>query len=138
MRRSHDYLGANAAAFHSLMECSVPQSRHFVRAKRIAQGGQTPPVWKMSNACPHFAQVQNSPSGGAVLHAGQANPSRRGSFAKRNSARACCSPPQQFISMKTAMAPYQMDCSQMARMMKPATPIKQRMEAPHSMAPRPT
>jgi len=45
------------------------------------------------------------PSGGGVLQAGQANPSRRGNLAMRANARACIKPPQQFNKMNTAMMP---------------------------------
>ena len=60
----------------------------------------------MSKGWPQRPHLQESPIGGEVLHAGQANPFRRGNFAKRNSACACRSPPQQFISMKTAVGDW--------------------------------
>ena len=69
------------------------------------QTGQTPGCWKISKGCPHWAHFQASPTGGAALQTGQAKPSRRGNLSRRNNARACCSPLQQFMSMKTAMAP---------------------------------
>ncbi len=91
----------------SFMGLSLPQSRHLVWENWVEQWGQTPWVWKVSNGWPHFPHFQYSPIGGAVLQVGQAKPSRRGSLARRKRARACCRPLQQFISMKTAIAPNQ-------------------------------
>ena len=73
----------------------------------VPQCGQAPWVKKVSNALPHLPQRQSSPSGGAVLHDGQAKPPRRGNFATRASASACFRPPQQFIRMNAAMMPNQ-------------------------------
>ncbi len=100
----------------------APQSRHLVPSYRVAQCGQTAPVWKLSKAFPHFPHFQYSPIGGLDWHDGQAYSNLRGNFAKRNKARACCNPPQQFMSKKTAIAPSQISCVQNANPMKAAMP----------------
>src|SRR5450755_5050187 len=92
---------------HSRIGCMAPQSRHRVPSYRVAQCGQTASLWKLSKACPHFSHFQYSPIGGLAWHDGQEYPNLRGNFAKRNSARACWSPLQQFISKKTPTAPSQ-------------------------------
>jgi len=61
----------------------------------------------------HFPHFHRSPIGGDALQAGQATPCRRGNLAKRKSCCACLNPLQQFISMKAAMAAYQIDRVQM-------------------------
>src|ERR1700722_17216240 len=107
----------------------VPQSRHCVALNCVPQCGQTPCVRNVSNAWPHFPQRQSSPTGGAVRHDGQAKPSRRGILAMRAKALACLKPLQQFTEMNADTKPSQMDCSQIARPMNPATPIKPMMLA---------
>src|ERR1700704_282925 len=99
--------------------------------------GQTALVWKVSKDWPQFPHFQNSPIVGEVLQAGQAKPIWRGNFAKRDSARAWRSPPQQFMIMKMAMAPYQGDCIQKANTMNPAAPIKPRTVATMRLRARP-
>ena len=62
--------------------------------------------------------------GGAVPQDGHAKPRRRGIFAMRKSARACFSPPQQLMSMNTAMAKYQTEWTHTASARNAATPTK--------------
>jgi hypothetical protein len=82
---------------HSSMECNLPQSMQRVPEKRFEQLGQAARVWKVSKGWLHPLQTQYAPIAGAVLQVGHAKPSRRGSLASFNNARACCSPLQQFI-----------------------------------------
>src|SRR5208337_4663215 len=109
---------------HAFIGYWAPQSKHLVTANCAAQFGQRARVWKMSKGFPQRLHLQKAPTGGAALHAGQANPSWRGNLAIRNSARACFSPLQQFMRMNAAIMPNQADCRYTARAMSPATPTK--------------
>src|SRR5947209_17930573 len=106
------------------MGFTLPQSRQRVTSNRVAQCGQTACVWKVSKGCMHWLHFQKLPSGGAVWQTGQAYPTRRGNFASRDNARACCSPLQQFIKMKAERMPKQRECIHTARAINPTTPAK--------------
>jgi hypothetical protein len=138
--RTHNHsLHATAAGTtHSLRGCTPPQSKHCVPGNWAVQYGHTAWLWNVSNGWPHCPHFQSAPIGGAVLHLGQANPSRRGNFSNRHKARACRSPLQQFMSMKTARTPNQTEPTQKARPMNPATPTKPRIVAAIRLRARPT
>src|SRR5437667_11340386 len=120
------------------MACSPPQSRHLVTANWVAQCGQTAWVWKVSKGWLHREHFQKSPTGGAVLHLGQANHSRRGNFAKCDSACAWRRPLQQFITMNTDRTPSQGDGIHTARTTNPAAPNKPIIAATIKLRARPT
>src|SRR5262245_51897230 len=69
----------------------------------------------------HF---HNAPSGGLSPQVGHEKSSRRGSFAIRESARACFNPPQQFKSINTDTTAIQVEWIHTASAIKPAIPIK--------------
>src|ERR1039458_7157773 len=108
------------------MGCHLPQSPHIVLGCCAPQCGQTPRVRKVSKGCPHVPPLHFSPSSGAVRQLGQANPLRRGNLASFSSTCACRSPPQQFISMKTAIAPIQKEWEKTARPKNPTLPQSRR------------
>ena len=72
---SYSFVGTRAGTIHALTAYTPPQSKHFVTANRAAHCGQTACVWNASNNVPQWLHVQKPPTGGAALHAGQANPS---------------------------------------------------------------
>ena len=92
----------------------------------------------MSNIVLHAPHFQRLPGGGAALHHGQANPSRRGNFAKRNNATDCFSPAQQFNRMNTERTPNQIDPILKASTISPATPTKPISVASIKLRARPT
>src|SRR5580698_1273376 len=106
------------------MGCIAPHSEQRVTSNREPQLGHAPPVANVSNGVPHRAHFYNSPTGGGVLQAGQANPSRRGNFARLDNARACWKPLQQFIRTKTEIAPSHKSCALSARKINPAPPSR--------------
>src|SRR5271165_4781485 len=138
-RRERYLVEASTVAVpHWLTGFCCPHSRHRVWANCIPQCGHFAQFSNVSKACPHCPHFQYSPTGGAALQLGHANPSRRGSLAMRNSARACCKPPQQFISINTARAPYQTDPCQIAKPKNPITPTKPKIVATIRLRPRPS
>src|SRR4029077_20366085 len=106
------------------MAFSPPQSRHLVTANWFAQCGQTAFVSNVSNGWPQREHFQKSPTGGAVLHLGQASHSRRGRFAKLNNACAWPRQLQKFIRMNKERTPVQAYCIQTARTTNPPAPNK--------------
>src|SRR5580658_10186796 len=112
------------------MGCSAPQSGQRVTSNRDEQCGHAARVWKVSNGCPQCAHFQYSPTGGAILHVGQRNSSRRGNFAKRESACACLNPLQQLIRIKKQIAPNQTDWTLIAIKTNPTTPSRPMIVAP--------
>src|SRR5437899_6388746 len=120
------------------MGYALRQSRHPVTANRALHFGQTACVSKVSKGWPHWAHFQNAPIGGAVLQQGQVNPSRRGNFARRDKARACFSPPQQFIKMKKDRTTNQAECIHNARAISPATPMNPMLTATIRLRARPS
>src|SRR5205809_7700331 len=111
------------------MGYALRQSRHPVTANRALHFGQTACVSKVSKGWPHLAQFQNAPIGGANLQQGQVNPSRRGNFARRDKARACSSPPQQFIKLNKDRTTNQSECIHNVRVISPAMLMNQMLTA---------
>src|ERR1700730_505713 len=120
------------------MAFSPPQSRHLVTANWFAQCGQTAFVSNVSNGWPQREHFQKSPTGGAVLHLGQANHSRRGSFARCDNACAWRRPLQQFIRMNTERTTSQAYSTLTARTTPPVAPKKPMIVAAIKLRARPT
>src|ERR1700680_1886567 len=138
MTRGYSFGDTRVGTIHSFMGCTPAQSKHLVTSNRVAQCGQAACVWNVSNGWPHREHFQKSPMGGAVLHLGQANHSRRGNFAKRDNACAWRRPLQQFERMKTERMPSQRDCIHRARTTNPAAPNKPMIAATIKLRARPT
>jgi hypothetical protein len=136
--RSYIAGATKAGTVQSLMGCDLPQSRHWIAPNWVAQCGQTARSSNMSNICLHSPHVQKLPRGGAALHQGQTNPSRRGNFARRNNTLDCFSPVQQFSRMNAERTPNQRDPIRKARKINPATPTKPSSVASIKLRARPT